>query len=146
MTLIIRNTYRPTRMDRMFDRWYNLRARPAGRQTVDTVELPLDVREDSDAFVVTAAVPGLPAEDLAIEVLGDVVTIQAEVNAPEGEGHDGNWLMRERVYGKFRRVLRVPAEIDSDKVEATLENGLLTLRLPKAESAKPTTVVIKTSK
>jgi HSP20 family protein len=147
MSLLIRNAYRPIRltrqMDRMFDRWFNEAARPVGRPVLDTVELPLDVRATGDEFVVSAAVPGLKAEDLAVEVLGDLVTIQAQVNAPEGEGHDGNWLMRERVYGTFRRAFRLPAEVDSDKVEATLENGVLSLRLPKAESAKPKTVAIK---
>lgn len=148
MSVIIRNGYRPVRMarqmDRMFDRWFNEVARPAGRFSVDTYELPVDVRANGEEFVVTATVPGLKAEDLSVEVLGDVVTIQAQVNAPEGEGPDSSWLLRERAYGKFRRAFRVPAEVDSAQVEATLEDGVLTLRLPKAETARPKTIAVKT--
>ncbi|MGH2521963.1 MAG: Hsp20/alpha crystallin family protein [Anaerolineales bacterium] len=107
----------------------------------DANPLPLNVAERQDEFVVTAAVPGLQPEALHLEVLGDTVTLRAEEAAP-AEAQDG-WLLRERRPVTFARTLRFPTELDGAKAEASLENGLLTVRLPKAETAKPKMVKVK---
>ncbi|MDL1941328.1 Hsp20/alpha crystallin family protein [Chloroflexi bacterium CFX2] len=94
--------------------------------------LGVNVREEEDAFLLTALVPGLKAEDLNIQVLGDEVSIEGEYKAEEAD-----YLLNELPQGAFRRTLRMPAEIDPEHVEAKIADGVLTLTLPKAESARP---------
>jgi HSP20 family protein len=99
--------------------------------------LNVNVRDEEDTFVLNALVPGLKADDLNIQVLEDVVRIEGEFSSNEEE-----YLLNELPSGSFRRVLRMPAEIDADKVEAKITDGVLTLRLPKAESARPKKIKI----
>ncbi len=99
--------------------------------------LNVNVRDEEDTFVLSALVPGLKADDLNIQVLEDVVRIEGEYRANEED-----YLLRELPLGSFRRVLRMPTEIDADKVEAKITDGVLTLRLPKAESARPKKIKI----
>ncbi len=102
--------------------------------------LPLNVRADEEAYVITAAVPGLKPEDLKIEVLEDVVTLRGQI--PDTEAHDG-YLLRELSAGEFERSLRLPDPLDASKAEASVENGLLTLRIPKADEARPKTIKVQ---
>ena len=94
--------------------------------------LNVNVRDEEDTFVLSALVPGLKADDLNIQVLDDVVRIEGEFKAGDEE-----YLLRELPNGSFQRTLRMPSEIDANKVEARIAEGVLTLRLPKAESARP---------
>lgn len=94
--------------------------------------LDVNIREEDDAYLLSALVPGLKAEDLNIQVLHDIVTIEGEYMAEAAD-----FLLDELPRGAFRRSLRLPAEIDSSKVEARIADGVLTLTLPKAESARP---------
>jgi len=94
--------------------------------------LGVNVRDEEEALVLTALVPGLNAEDLNIQVLEDVVHIEGEFKHSEEE-----YLLREIPSGSFHRTLRMPSEIEADKVDAKIVDGVLTLRLPKAESARP---------
>ena len=99
--------------------------------------LAANIRDEDDAFVLTAFVPGLKADDLNIQVLDDVLRIEGELPADENEH-----LLQELPSGSFRRELRLPSALDSEKVEAKIADGILTLRLPKAESAKPKKIKI----
>lgn len=99
--------------------------------------LAANVHDEEDTFVLTALVPGLKAEDLTINILEDVVTIEGEFKQDERE-----YLMRELPVGNFRRSLRLPAAVNADKAEAKITDGVLTLRLPKAESARPKKIKI----
>ncbi len=101
--------------------------------------LAADVREEEDAFVLNALVPGLKAEDLNINILEDVVRIEGEYKQDEAD-----YLMRELPSGSFHRVLRLPAPINAEQAEAKISDGVLTLRLPKAESARPKRITIAT--
>ena len=94
--------------------------------------LNVNVREDEDAYILSALVPGLQAEDLNIQVLENVVSIEGEYQPEESE-----FLLNELPNGPFRRILRMPVEIEAEKVEAKIVDGVLTLSLPKAESARP---------
>jgi HSP20 family protein len=94
--------------------------------------LNVNIRDEEDSYVLNALVPGLKADDLNIQVLEDVIRIEGEFHANEEE-----YLLHELPSGSFRRVLRMPVEIDANKVEAKIADGVLTLRLPKAESARP---------
>ena len=99
--------------------------------------LNVNVREEDDSYILSALVPGLQAEDLNIQVLENVVSIEGEYQAEETE-----FLLKELPNGSFRRTLRMPAEIEADKVEAKIVDGVLTLTLPKAESARPKKIKI----
>ncbi len=99
--------------------------------------LSVDLHEQEDAYVLNALVPGLKAEDLNIQVLEDVVTIEGEF-----KGEENDYLLRELPHGSFRRTLRLPASLDASKAEARIRDGVLTLTLPKAESARPKNIKI----
>jgi len=100
--------------------------------------LGVNVQEQDEAYVLSALVPGLTAEDLNIQVLDDVVRIEGEYRLDETE-----YLMQELPHGSFTRTLRLPVPIEADSVEAKITDGVLTLTLPKAESAKPKKIKIK---
>lgn len=99
--------------------------------------LPVNIRDESDAFVLEARVPGLKADDLKIQVLENIVRLEGEL--PDS---DSEYLLRELPAGAFRRELRLPSALEADKVEAKIADGILTLRLPKAESARPKTIKV----
>ena len=100
--------------------------------------LGINVHEEDEAYILSALVPGLSSDELKIQVLDDVVRIDGEYKADES-----NYLVRELPQGSFTRTLRLPAPIDADHVEAEVTNGVLTLKLPKAESARPKQIKIK---
>jgi HSP20 family protein len=105
--------------------------------------VPLDVRETEGEFVVKAALPGVKPDDVQITVHGDTLTIRGENKAEaEEDTQDRHWHLRERRLGAFQRVVSLPAPVDSDKAQARYEHGVLTLTLPKAESAKPRQIKI----
>ena len=106
--------------------------RMARRWVEQNRSLAVDVREEDDAYILSALVPGLNSEDLDIQVLEDVVRIEGEYK-PD----DSQYLMRELPQGKFQRTLRMPVAIQAEQVEANIVDGVLNLRLPKAESARP---------
>jgi HSP20 family protein len=99
--------------------------------------LGVNIREEDEVFVLSAFIPGIKSEDLNIQVLEDVVRIDGEYKAD-----DSNYLVREIPASSFTRTLRLPAPIDSEHVEADVTDGVLTLRLPKAESARPKQIKI----
>jgi HSP20 family protein len=94
--------------------------------------LPLNVQEEDGAFAFSAVVPGLTAEDLNIEVLKDVITIKGEYKS-----EDSKFLLNELPSGKFSRSLRLPVELDAARAEAEIKDGVLTVRVPKAEHSLP---------
>ncbi|HAV78683.1 MAG TPA: molecular chaperone Hsp20 [Anaerolineae bacterium] len=121
----------------------NLRQRPVRRVVRrlngnDQRSLNVNIREEDDAYILSALVPGLKAEDLNIQVLDDVVRIEGEYKLDENQ-----YLMQELPSGSFARTLRLPVPIEADSVEAKIADGILTLMLPKAESAKPKRISIK---
>jgi len=105
---------------------------------------PVNVAQDDDGVTVEAEVPGVKAEGLSIEVEGD--TLRLKITRGDAEGvKEEQYHRRERARGEFARELRLPAGLDADKIEANLTDGLLTVRLPKAESARPRKIDVKAS-
>jgi len=112
--------------------------RTARRQVEnDQHALGVNVREEDEAYTLSALVPGLKSEDVNIQVLDDVLRIEGEYKQDET-----GYLLQELPSGSFTRTLRLPAAIDADSVEAKIADGVLTLRLPKAESARPKQIKI----
>jgi HSP20 family protein len=120
-------------MDRMFDDTLYR------REYREKVALPIDAYVTADDIVLVADVPGLKPEDISITLEKDTLTIKGEFKPAEVN----NYLVRERVTGKFERVLTINTPVDFEKVDASFENGVLTLRLPKAEAAKPRQITVK---
>ncbi len=109
----------------------------ANDQQEETHSLPVNVRDEDEAYVLTAFVPGLSAEQLNIQILDDTLSIEGEYKQEETE-----YVLSELPAGGFRRTLRLGSELDAEKAEAKIDNGVLTLRLPKAESARPKVIKV----
>jgi HSP20 family protein len=103
--------------------------------------MPVDVHVSPDEYLITAVVPGLTADDLKIEILDDVLTLSGELTSEE-DGQ-GDVVLQELPVGSFKRSLRFAEPLDAEKAEAQLQNGLLKLRIPKSEEARPKTIKVK---
>jgi len=125
-------------VNRLFDRWGE-----GGRQLFGAAEFPpLNLWEEDDAFVLEAELPGMDLKDLEIYVTGHTqLTLKGERRPPAPEKGVKHRL--ERGYGKFVRTLTLPVAVDENNVEARLEQGVLTVRLPKHEGARPRKINIK---
>lgn len=104
------------------------------------VDVPLDVYQTPNDVVVKASLPGIKPEEVDICITGDVLTIKGE-HKEEKEVKEKDYLIKERRYGSFSRSITIPISVKSDKAEATFENGILTLTLPKSEEVKPKAVI-----
>jgi HSP20 family protein len=126
-------------MNRLFSRW----GEDGGRWTGLAGGFPaMNVWEDNDTVFVEAELPGLNLKDLEIYVTGgNQLTIKGERKAAAPE--KGLWHRQERVFGKFSRSLTLPYNVNADKVDAQFENGVLLVKLPKHESAKPRKITVK---
>jgi len=92
--------------------------------------------------VVKASLPGVKPEDINIDITGETLTIKGESKA-EQEVKKEDYLYQERRYGVFSRSVALPSGLKTDKAEAAMENGVLTLTIPKVEEAKPKRISIK---
>lgn len=102
--------------------------------------LAVDLISDTDAFIVNAFVPGLEADDLSIEILNNTLSIRGEFKDIQDEGV--KYMTSELPEGKFGRVITFPVDVDASKVDASIKNGLLTLRVAKAETIRPKSIKI----
>lgn len=107
------------------------------------VVIPLNVYAEEDAYIIQSWLPGLSAEDVRIEVVGDTVTLEGEFKAPD---QDKQMLLQEIPVGRFKRVITLPTELEADEAEADLVNGVLTLRIPKAKALRPKEIKVKVRK
>ena len=104
---------------------------------------PVNVWEDHETFYVTAEIPGVQDKDLDVTAVSGSLTIKGERTIDVQEG--ASYHRRERDAGKFSRVIALGDRIDPDKVEAGLKNGVLTIKIGKAEEAKPRQITIRAS-
>jgi HSP20 family protein len=104
----------------------------------------LNVWEDEGHVYVEAELPGVKADDLDVSVVDDELTLKGKrsEDAPEKAA----FHRRERGLGEFTRMLRLPSPVNADQVQASLDNGVLLLTLPKAESAKPRKIKVNATK
>lgn len=104
----------------------------------------MNVTEDNDNYYVRAELPGINANDLDISVTGDTLSISGERKLP-AEDEKAQYHRKEREAGKFGRMITLPTQVDTGKVEAHCSDGILRLTLPKAEAVKPKLIPVKTS-
>jgi HSP20 family protein len=135
MALYIANPY--TRMHRMMEQMLE----NEGNSPRSLVTFPLDVKVEDNAYVVTAYLPGVKSDDLNVNIVNDTLTIEGEIKHEHSE-KETNYLVQECVSGNFSRTLTLPDAMDAAKAEATLKDGVLTLRLPKVEAALPKAIKV----
>ena len=131
------------RMQEQMRQWFD--DANSGRPALAPAAFPaFDAWEDAESFYVEAELPGLKLEDLEI-YFSDQRVLTVKGQRSELVKEKGSWLRRERGFGTFERSLALPGPIDSDRVEATLKNGVLTITLPKAEEIRPKRIEVKSS-
>ncbi|GAB4352514.1 MAG: hypothetical protein Kow0099_36740 [Candidatus Abyssubacteria bacterium] len=123
-------------INRMFD--YALGGMPfEGVGTLDGAWAPVvNVVETKDDIVITADLPGLTEKDIEVTILGDTLTIKGEKKREEKQ-EEVSYHIFERSYGAFQRRIWLPAQVKDDKAKASFKNGVLEIRVPKKEEAKP---------
>jgi HSP20 family protein len=128
-------------MDDLFESFFRGLDRPfslLGERTWPAI----DVAEKDDAIVVRAEVPGCKPEDIDISVYGNTLTLSGEKKESREANRDGYYHM-ESTYGSFRRDIPLPAEVDADKIEAVVMDGVLAVTLPKAEKSRAVKIKVK---
>jgi HSP20 family protein len=128
-------------MNRMFNEFFQ--GGNAGEQDwVAGTWTPLvDIYDTGDALIFTAELPGLTKDDVHIEVHQNTLTLRGE-RKPDPKVSQDHYHRMERAYGPFQRSFALPTLVDQEKVQATYHDGILELRLPKLESAKPRRIAI----
>jgi HSP20 family protein len=106
-------------------------------------EPPVDIYETDQAVVVKIALPGVKPEDLDISVMGDTLTFKGELKEPEIKKEQ--YIRREMHHGEFSRSVTLPGGLESGQAEASTEDGILTLTIPKAEEIQPKVIRVKTA-
>lgn len=106
-----------------------------GEQFEQRRRIPVDVMRANDDIVLQAALPGIPPEDISVTIDQGMLTISAE-NAAEPNA-ESDYIIRERRFGKFHRVMQLPKWVDADNAETQYRYGVLTVTLPKLEATKP---------
>jgi HSP20 family protein len=126
--------------ERRFD---DLLGRPLGRWPVEERGwMPaVDVFEKQDKFVVKAELPGMKEEDIDVSVIGDTLSIKGEKKT-EKEVKEEDYYRSERSYGSFYRSIPLPSNVDADKIEASFEDGVLEVALPKSAKVKPKKIAV----
>jgi HSP20 family protein len=129
-------------MDRLFDdaftHPFSMMRNGGSNQTSPAI----DMYHTDNEVVVKAALPGIKADEVQINVEDDILTIKGEMKQQE-EKKDQAWHIREQRWGAFERSITLPSVVMADKAKADFENGILTVTLPKSEKAKPRTITIK---
>lgn len=124
-------------MDRLFDDTFGRAA------TNSTSWMPaVDVREEKDAFVFQLELPGVSPEAVEVTADGGVLSVSGEKKSEEQRDED-RWHIVERVSGSFRRTFQLPQNVTEEKIDATFEDGVLTVRVPKAEQPKPKKIEVR---
>lgn len=129
-------------MDRLFD--FSVPSRDTG--LFSGWSPALDVFDDQESFVAQVELPGMKKDDIAVSLHDGVLTVSGERKHDSNTGgQEGHAFRSERYFGKFQRSVTLPARVDSAKVKAAYQDGVLTITLPKAEEAKPRHIDVSVS-
>jgi len=128
------------RLDSLFDRLLNTDGN-GKRADFGWRPLPLSVWQDDEAVYLEAELPGVAENDVDITVHKGVLTIKGERKEPE----EREYLHKGRTFGRFEQAISLPEQVDSDKVDASLTNGVLRIVVPKLPQVQPRKVLLKTS-
>jgi HSP20 family protein len=126
-------------MDRLFDDAFT---RPINLRDGGWSAPAVDMYQTDDEVVVKVALPGFKADEVQINVTGDVLSLRGELKR-EQEEKDKAWHIREHRWSSFERSVALPTQVQADRANADFENGILIITLPKAEEVKPKTISVK---
>lgn len=129
------------RMNRLFDETLGRTRGPEPAELTGNWTPSVDVYEDPDRYVLVAELPGLTKDDVQIELKENVLTLRGERKFHE-EYKDQTCHRMERAYGAFVRSFSLPSQVETSKVEAKFQDGVLTVSVPKAAAAKPRVIPI----
>ena len=131
-------------MDRLFDQSF-VRRSTGAREAAGARSMPIDLYERNGDYIVKAYLPGVSAEDVDINADQGTLTIHAHVpgEAEREEAKNYRWLVNELGCGDVARTVTLPSSIDVSRIDAALQNGILTVTIPKAEEAKPMKIAVK---
>ena len=118
-----------------------LARRDASGRRPETLIPPVDVIEDTAGITLRADLPGVPKDKVGLHVEADSLTIEGEMSLAMPEGMQASYA--EVSVPRFRRVFTLSKELDTGKVSAEFKHGVLTLRIPKAEQAKPRRIDVR---
>lgn len=124
-------------VDRLYQGLFNPNARPGAG-----VFPLINLTESKDRFTIRAELPGVGSEELDIQATANTLSLGGERKIP-AEDSEAKYHRRERESGRFSRVISLPGEINPDKVEASLVNGILTIVVSKAEASKPRQISVR---
>jgi HSP20 family protein len=119
-----------------------LQGQPQGSGTATAWAPALDISERKDAYLVTVELPGVEADDLDITMEDGLLTIQGERQFAH-DSSEQQFHRVERRYGAFRRSITLPAQVQAEQIEASFEDGVLEIVVPKAEEAKPKRIQVR---
>src|SRR5918994_6378852 len=128
------------RLRRMLDHTFGAFGLPALATESMGWSPPVDIEEQDDAYVIEAELPGVKREDVNIEVIGNELSITGEIKERE---RTGALRRRTRRTGRFEYRVRLPEQVDASKIEASLDQGVLTVQVPKSERAQRQKIEIK---
>ncbi|HSV97459.1 MAG TPA: Hsp20/alpha crystallin family protein [Spirochaetota bacterium] len=111
---------------------------PAMRRNLEYPHVNL--KENNDEVMITALLPGVKADSLNIQLVDNSLVLEGE---KKSDVQDKPYIRRERVFGRFQKAVRLPYRVDGEKIEAGLKDGILTIRLAKAEEARPKKIEIR---
>lgn len=128
-------------MDRLFREFFGRPEGEEGTWLPGTWTPPVDIHETEDALVLKAELPGVSKDDINVELKDSRLTLRGQ-RQRETEVKEEQYHRRERAYGSFQRTFMLPTSVDPEKVTASYKDGILELRLPKSEAAKPKRIAI----
>ncbi|WP_165219220.1 Hsp20/alpha crystallin family protein [Aquisphaera insulae] len=102
---------------------------------------PINVYDAGESYVLTAQLPGVSAEEVELTITGETLTMRGERKRPEGV-KDDSYRRQERLVGRWSRTITLPDRVDSAQVSASFSNGVLSVRIPKVEGAKPRHITV----
>jgi HSP20 family protein len=128
-------------MNRLFNQFFQGGTGEEAGWGVRTWAPPVDIYETDDALILKAELPGVSKDDVSIEIHQNTLILRGE-RKHEAEVKEDHYHRVERAYGTFQRSFVLPTQVDQEHVQATYHNGILELRLPKSEAAKPKRIAI----
>ena len=129
-------------VQREMDRWVGRRGLSESRRIGGGSYPPLNVLSSPDELVVQCELAGVKREEIDLSITGETLVIKGVKGAVDAEG-DVRYQRRERGVGEFSRTVILPDKVDADRISADLQAGVLTVRLPKSEAARPKQIAVK---
>ena len=129
-------------MNRMFDQFFRGGNGEEAGWGVRTWAPPVDIYETDDALILKAELPGVSKDNVNIEIHQNILILRGQ-RKHEAEVKEENYHRVERAYGTFQHAFALPTLVDQEHVQATYKDGVLELRLPKSEAAKPKRIAIQ---